>query len=58
MNLFTIHIFIEDDDIFDEKYDKEFNDPLENYDQIIQEVQSKYEQEQDHNQEQPRFEIN
>ena len=54
MKLFTIYILIEDDDIFDEKYDKEFNDPLENYDKIIQEVQSKYEQDQ----EQPRFKIN
>ena len=37
--------------MFDEKIDKEFNDPLENYDKIIEEVASKYERDQ------PRFEI-
>ena len=41
--IFYTNIIADDLNFLDEKLDKEFQDPLEHYDRIIREVDSKYE---------------
>jgi hypothetical protein len=40
------NFYLDDEFLFDEKLNKEFKDPLENYDAIIKEADSKYERDE------------